>query len=131
MHQHISNFVSDSVAQADFGLATINGAGGGQHTAAAGTLRYMAPEVMQSTSYGFKADVFSFGKPQARLNQRWCQRWYCQLQLQLLVPPIDTNGGSVRAETFCSNSKLFTNRWYNLTERPTTHLPTSGHNLVL
>ena len=55
MHQHISNFVSDSVAQADFGLATINGAGGGQHTAAAGTLRYMAPEVMQSTSYGFKA----------------------------------------------------------------------------
>jgi len=46
---------------ADFGLATINGAGGGQHTVAAGTLRYMAPEVMQSTSYGFKADVFSFG----------------------------------------------------------------------
>ena len=46
---------------ADFGLATINGMGGGQHTVATGTLRYMAPEIMKGTNYGFEADVFSFG----------------------------------------------------------------------
>lgn len=46
----------------DFGLARFLGPGAEQRkmTGMTGTLRYMAPEVVQSKDYGFPADIYSF-----------------------------------------------------------------------
>jgi serine/threonine protein kinase len=46
---------------ADFGLATIHEFDGQSHTKYKGTVRYAAPEVMSSTKYDTKADIYSLG----------------------------------------------------------------------
>jgi serine/threonine protein kinase len=46
---------------ADFGLATIHEFDGQCHTKYKGTIRYAAPEVMSSTKYDTKADIYSLG----------------------------------------------------------------------
>jgi serine/threonine protein kinase len=49
------------VKVADFGLATIHQFDGQSHTKYKGTIRYAAPEVMNSTKYDTKADIHSLG----------------------------------------------------------------------
>jgi serine/threonine protein kinase len=46
---------------ADFGLATFHEFDGQSHTKYKGTIRYAAPEVMSSTKYDTKADIYSLG----------------------------------------------------------------------
>jgi serine/threonine protein kinase len=46
---------------ADFGLATIHEYEGQSHTKYKGTVRYAAPEVMISSKYDTKADIYSLG----------------------------------------------------------------------
>jgi serine/threonine protein kinase len=52
---------------ADFGLATIHEFDGQSHTKYKGTIRYAAPEVMTSTKYDTKADIYSLGVIQQEL----------------------------------------------------------------
>jgi serine/threonine protein kinase len=49
------------VKLADFGLATIHEFDGQRHTKYMGTQRYTAPEVLRSTNYDTKADIYSLG----------------------------------------------------------------------
>jgi NIMA (never in mitosis gene a)-related kinase len=49
------------VKLADFGLATIQEFDGQTNTKYMGTIRYVAPEVMNSPYYDTKADIFSLG----------------------------------------------------------------------
>ncbi len=51
----------NNVLIADFGLATIHEFSGQSHTKYKGTIRYAAPEVMSSTKYDTKADIYSLG----------------------------------------------------------------------
>jgi serine/threonine protein kinase len=46
---------------ADFGLATFHEFAGQSHTKYKGTIRYAAPEVMSSSEYDTKADIYSLG----------------------------------------------------------------------
>jgi len=45
----------------DFGLAWASGAKEEMMTAKAGTYHWMAPEVLKTQDYSFKADVYSYG----------------------------------------------------------------------
>jgi serine/threonine protein kinase len=46
---------------ADFGLIAIHEYAEQTHTKDLGSLRYMAPEIMQSRKYDTKADIYSLG----------------------------------------------------------------------
>ena len=46
---------------ADFGLSVIHEFVSQSHTTGCGTLKYIAPEVVQSTKYDTKADIYSLG----------------------------------------------------------------------
>jgi serine/threonine protein kinase len=46
---------------ADFGLAAIHDFSDKSHTGDKGTVKYMAPEVINSRKYSTKADIFSLG----------------------------------------------------------------------
>jgi serine/threonine protein kinase len=50
------------VKLADFGLSVIHEFIDQSHTQASGTMKYMAPEVIDSRKYDMKADIFSLGK---------------------------------------------------------------------
>jgi serine/threonine protein kinase len=50
------------VKLADFGLSVIHEFIDQSHTQASGTIKYMAPEVIDSRKYDLKADIFSLGK---------------------------------------------------------------------
>jgi serine/threonine protein kinase len=45
----------------DFGLATLHKHDDESHSQLAGTLKYMAPEVLTTRKYDTKADIFSLG----------------------------------------------------------------------
>jgi serine/threonine protein kinase len=49
------------VKLADFGLATFHEYGEQSHTQGCGTIKYLAPEVMQTRKYSAKADIYSLG----------------------------------------------------------------------
>jgi hypothetical protein len=55
------------VRLADFGLSVIHEFIDQSHTQASGTIKYMAPKVLASRDYDFKADIFSLGKIVAEL----------------------------------------------------------------
>jgi len=66
MHRDLkpSNILLDRSHQAiicDFGLSKRIDPLEDQHSALAGTIQYMAPEVIQGGGYDTKVDVFSFG----------------------------------------------------------------------